>query len=213
MKIDEALQRLIRVLPLKDNQEKCSPDVKKLHQEILRSFVTKGRILTREAMMEYTEDLDNALTVLKNYDMIVYSGDDLIGAYPMTMEKREHSVQVNNHTVYAMCALDALAVSQMFAMDTEIVSQCRVTHDLIRMQQSEQTITNFDEVADVHFGIIWAAASEGESCATSLCMDMIFLKDKEIAEQWLADDSANREIFSLKDAVEFSARFFVPLMS
>ena len=44
---------------------------------------------------------------------------EALGAYPLTMEKREYAVQVNNHTVYAMCALDALAVSTMFKLDTK----------------------------------------------------------------------------------------------
>ncbi len=214
MKIDTALTRLISLLPLKDNQDKCSPEVKKLHQAILRSFVEKGRILNRGEMAEYTDDVDNAITTLKNYDMVVVADNgEVIGAYPLTMEQRVHAVQVNNHTVYAMCALDALAVSPMFGMDTEITSQCRVTQDSIFIKQSKKTITNLNETGDVHFGIIWAAASEDGVVANTLCLDMIFLKDKEIAQQWLAEDSANREVFTLEEAVEFSARFFVPLMS
>ena len=214
MKIDKALEKLISVLPLKDNQDKCSAEVKRLHQAILRSFVEKGRILNREEMVLYTTDIDNALTVLKNHDMVVFSAKGTaIGAYPFTMEKREHAIQVNNHIVYAMCALDALAVSPMFDMDTQISSECRVTHDAITIRQSNQTTTNLDEVGKVHFGIIWAAANDGDSCANSLCMEMIFLRDEKIAQQWLVEDSINREIFSLREAVEFSARFFVPLMA
>ena len=133
-KINTALQRLISVLPLKDNQDKCSAEIKKLHQAILRSFIENGRILNREEMAQYTKDVDDALAVLKAYDMVVFSANGgAIGAYPFTMEKREHSIQVNNHTVYAMCALDALAVSPMFDMDTQISSQCRVTHHAINI--------------------------------------------------------------------------------
>lgn len=214
MKIDKALERLISVLPLKHNQDKCGAEIKQLHQAILRSFVEKGRILNREEMALYTTDIDGALTVLKKHDMVVFSAKgEAIGAYPFTMEKREHAIQVNNHIVYAMCALDALAVSPMFDMDTQISSQCRVTYDAITIRQSSQTITNLNEVGKVHFGIIWAAASDGGSCANSLCMEMIFLRDKKIAEQWLVEDSINREIFSLQEAVKFSARFFVPLVA
>lgn len=213
-KINKALQRLISVLPLKVNQDKCNTEIKHLHQAILRSFVEKGRILNHEEMACYTDDVDKSLAILKEYDMVVFSTKgEAIGAYPFTMEKREYAIQVNNHTVYAMCALDALAVSPMFDMDAQISSQCRVTHDAINIKQSRQTITHLDEVANVHFGIIWAAASEGGSCANSLCMEMIFLRDKEIAQQWMAEDLDNREIFSLQEAVEFSERFFVPLMA
>ena len=67
------------------------------------------------------------------------------------------SAQNNNHTVYARGALDALAVSQRFEMETQICSQCCVTHDLIRSQQPGKTITNTDDVGSVYFGIGWAA--------------------------------------------------------
>lgn len=55
-------------------------------------------------------------------------------------------------------------------------------------------------------------ASSTISCADSLCTEMIFLKNKAIAEEWLNINSKNREIFTLPDAVEFSARFFTPLI-
>ena len=42
---------------------------------------------------------------------------------------------------------------------------------------------------------------------------MIFLKGKQTADQWRAEDKDNREIFSLPDAIDFAAGFFVPLMT
>ena len=51
------------------------------------------------------------------------------------------------------------------------------------------------------------------SCANTLCLDLILLRDEVIVQRWLEEDSANREVFNLAEAVEFSARFFVPLMS
>jgi hypothetical protein len=44
-------------------------------------------------------------------------------------------------------------------------------------------------------------------------MEMMFLRDGDIAGQWLAEEPDSREIFTLPEAVEFSARFFVPIMS
>jgi len=214
IKVDKALNRLKGILPLKERQEHCSAEIKDLHQNILHSFVTRGRILTREEMAQYVSNPEEAIKVLKNHDMVVFSEDgEPIGAYPFTMEAREHEVRVNGHQVYAMCALDALAVSPMFGMDTQINSICRFSGGSVTIQQAGKTIENREEAGDIHFGIIWGAASDGTSCATSLCMDMIFLLDSTIAKQWLAEDPANREIFTLQEAVEFGARFFMPLMS
>ena len=213
-KLEKALNRLKSILPLKERQDDCSKQIKELHQHVLRSFVDKGRILTREEMAQHVGNLKDAVNVLKEKDMVVFSEDgNPVGAYPFSMEAREHTVQVNGHQVYAMCALDALAVSPMFGVKTRISSRCRITGDPVSIQQSGKTIVNTDEARDIHFGIIWGAANADSCCADSLCMEMMFLRDGKIAQQWLADDPDNREVFTLQEAVEFGSRFFVPLVS
>ena len=78
---------------------------------------------------------------------------------------------------------------------------------------SGESIQNLDEVGDVRFGIAWGAADGDSCCADSLCMEMIFLRDNETAQKWLADGSGGREVFTLQEAVQFASRFFVPLLS
>jgi len=213
-KLEKALNRLKSILPLKERQDDCSMQVKELHQQVLRSFVDKGRILTRQEMEQYVSNLEDAVNVLKEKDMVVFAEDgEPVGAYPFTTEAREHTVNVNGHQVYAMCALDALAVSSMFGVKTQIASRCRITGDPVYIHQAGKTIVNLDEAGGIHFGIIWGAANTDSCCADSLCMEMMFLRDSEIARQWLADDPDNREVFTLQEAVEFSGRFFAPLLS
>jgi hypothetical protein len=212
-KVDNALNRLTGILPLLARQQDCSDQIKALHQDILASFVEQGHILTREQMADHVSDLEKAINVLKSHDLVVFSADDEpVGAYPFTMDEREHKVRINGHQVYAMCALDALAVSPMFGMDTQVSSTCRATGDPVRIEQSGKTIQNPGQAGDVHFGIIWGAANPCFCCADSLCMEMMFLRDGNIAENWLTEDPGNREIFTLDEAIEFGARFFVPLM-
>jgi alkylmercury lyase len=214
VKVDKAIDRLAGILPLMQRQQACDTQIKSLHRQILRSFVTRGRILTREEMAEHVSDLETAVTVLKDSDLVVFSETgDPVGAYPFTMEEREHKVRVNGHRVQAMCALDALAISPMFGMKTHIISTCRVTGEPVSIEQSGTVIENREAAANIHFGIIWGAASGDACCADSLCMEMMYLRDGEIARQWLAEDPDNRESFTLQEAVDFGARFFVPLMS
>lgn len=213
-KLEQALNRLKSILPLKERQDACGTQIKELHQEIIRSFVEKGRILSREEMEHCVSNLEGAVNMLKERDMVVFTENgDPLGAYPFTMEEREHTVQINGHRVHAMCALDALAVGPMFEEETRVVSRCRVTGDPVSIHQAGNTILNPDEAGDVCFGIIWGAENTDISCADSLCMEMMFLRDSEIAQQWLADDPKNREIFTLQEAVEFGGRFFAPLVS
>ena len=213
-KVEKALNRLKSILPLKERQDDCSKQIKELHQQIIRSFVDKGRILTRAEMEHYVSNLDDAVNILKGRDMVVFTEDGVpLGAYPFTMDAREHTVHVNGHRVHAMCALDALAVGPMFGKETHVVSRCRVTGDRISIHQAGNTIVNPEESGDVCFGIIWGAENAGACCADSLCMEMMFLRDSETAQQWLADDPKNREIFALQEAAEFGGRFFSPLVS
>ena len=213
-KVDKALQRLIDVLPLKEKQESCIQEIKQLHQHVLRSFAEKGRILSLDEMARHVGDLDAAVVELSRNDMVVFSDSgEPLGAYPFTMETREHRIKINGHQVNAMCALDALAVSPMFKVPTEIFSQCRITGAKIIIKQSGKEILNQGDTDQVCFGIAWGAADSTCCCADSLCMEMMFLKDNYTAEQWLAKDPNNREVFSLSEAVDFGARFFVPLMN
>lgn len=213
-KLENALNRLNLILPLKKNQDKCSPEIKEVHQQMLRSFVTKGRILTREEMALWVDDVPEAINVLSQYDMVTFSeSGEPVGAYPCTMMAREHKVHVNGHQIHAMCALDALAIAPMFGETTQITSQCRVTDTPVKIEMSGETVLNLAEVQGVHVGIAWSAATAGSCCADSLCLEMNFLHDEETAVKWLANDPDNREIFTLQEAVAFATRFFVPLLS
>ena len=145
--------------------------------------------------------------------MLVCTADGTpVGAYPFTMESRDYRIRANGHRLHAMCALDALAVSPMFDMSTEIDSRCRITGDPVQILQSGKIIENPWETGSLHIGIAWGAADATVHCADSLCLEMIFLRDGAVARKWLRDDKESREIFPLPEAVEFAARFFVPLV-
>lgn len=213
-KITKALNRLIGVLPLKDKQESCGEEIKRVHQKVLRSFVEQGRILSKAEMAQNLNHSDEAMKILADNDMVVFAKNgEPVGAYPFTMEEREHKVMVNGHKIHAMCALDALSVSPMFDMRTKISSVCRVSGEPVVIEQYGKTIENESDTRDICFGIAWGAASSCSCCAESLCMEMMFLKDGKTAQQWQSENPEDREIFTLAEAVEFGARFFTPLMS
>ena len=208
-----AVDHLNEILPLAERQETLSNEIANVYQLILKSYIELGRTLNKAEIAEYVEDIDETINTLRSNDMVVFDeNDEPVGAYPFTMEQREHKVNVNDHTVHSMCALDALAISPMYNVKTHIESKCHVTGDGIVIDQLDQKILNNEENKNVHFGLNWSSA-ENNCCATSLCTEMIFLKDKKIAETWLAEDPDNREIFTLNDAIEFATRFFKPLVT
>jgi len=212
-KVITAVDHLNKILPLAERQKKLSSELANVHRMILKSYVDLGRTLNRDEIAKHVEDIDEAINTLRSNDMVVFdSNDEPVGAYPFTMERREHVIRVNEHTIHSMCALDALAISPMYNVKTHIDSKCHVTGDKISIDQLDQEVLNMNENEEVHFGLNWNSAANN-CCATSLCTEMIFLKDKKIADAWFTEDKENREIFTLDEAIEFSTRFFKPLIS
>lgn len=211
--VTKAIDRLNKILPLKRNQQNLDNSLKKLHLDILSSYVEKGRSLTRDEIAQRVDDIDIATATLQKNDMVVFDDKgEPVGAYPFTMEKREHKIDINGHLVHSMCALDSLAVSPMYGTELVINSVCHVTGEPVTIRQNGFEITNAPDVSDVYFGINWNAASANSCCADSLCTEMIFLKGDAVADSWLKEDAENRQIFNLPHAVKFADGFFSPLL-
>lgn len=211
-KIKYAVQYLNKVLPLKERQEQLDSKIKKLHQSILLSFIERGSILSIKEMSEYVDSVEDAIEVLSEKDLVVFSDKgDPLGAYPFTMEERETKIQVNGFQINAMCALDALAVSLMYNVNTQISSSCRITGQSIYINQTGMNISNHDEADKVCVCIAWGAAEKEIKCADSLCMEMFFVIDHKIASSWCSDEPEQSEVFVIEDAMEFARQFFVPL--
>jgi len=212
IKVNNAIDRLNRILPLALNLRSLEPKLASVYRNILRSYVDMGRSLTRSEIASQLDDADAAIAVLGAKDMVVFNADgEPVGAYPFTMERRMHRVDVNGHRLHCMCALDALAVSPMFGQATVIKSMCAITGQAVSIEQHGRSLVVDDDNGDVYFGISWNS-SANNCCATSLCTEMLFLKGGAIADVWHDTDPDNREIFSLAEAVDFAAGFFMPLL-
>jgi mercuric reductase len=212
VKINNAIDRLNKILPLTHRLQSLEPELAAVYRNILSSYVDIGRSLNKSEIALQVDDVDATIEVLKANDMVVFDEiDEPVGAYPFTMEQRMHRVDVNGHRLHCMCALDALAVSPMFGLETVINSKCAVTGQPISIEQHDHAIVNDEDNRDVYFGISWNSAANN-CCATSLCTEMLFLKSGAIADVWRDEDPDNRELFSLTEAVDFAAGFFVPLL-
>ena len=150
-KINAALKRLNHILPLEASQQSLSAPLRDLHRAILRFYVTQGRTMTREEMAQHVDDIDTAIAILKEKDLVVFNdNNEPTGAYPFTMKQREHRVTVKGNNVHCMCALDALSVSPMFNLPTEISSCCHVTTSPIAIRQQDSSVNK--EAKGIYFG-------------------------------------------------------------
>jgi len=212
-KVDIALERLKGVLPLKQSQEACEPEIKNVYQQLLKSFITSGRALSKEEMSHHIDDTDLAIAVLSKCDMAsFFDNGEPRNAYPFSSTERDYLIQVNGYSVYAMCALDSLAIAPMFNVMTHITSHCKITGEQIDIRMRGAKVLNIKEMQDIYMGVSWSDADASKCCADSLCKEIVFLCDRETAQQWLSDTAVDGELFTLLEATQFASRFFVPLM-
>lgn len=214
MDIQAAVTRLNLQLPLKARQAQLSPALKTLHQAILCGLIEYGRVPTGPELDPVIDKkkLEAGLRKLGEADLIVLdkAGRWPVGAYPLTSEQTAHRITVNGHTLYAMCALDALSVAPMFNETVSISSVCHLNHTPVRIQMQGDTLCDA-RPDDAIVGIRWQMPSA--VAAHSMCMEMVFLENRATAEQWQDGDTDNISLFTLPEAVAFGKGFFLPLMA
>ena len=214
MDIQTALVRLNSHLPLKARQNRLPQVLKTAHQRVLACLITQGRPPSAEEL-ETVLGQDNLTTGLQRLaaeDLVVLDakGKHVVGAYPVTIERTPHKISVHGHSIYAMCALDAVAVAPMFATEVRIDSGCHVSKTPISIHMSGRELLEVHPTADVVVGIRWQMPSA--VAAHSMCTQMVFLKDRQVALDWQQGDSENISLFSLPEAVAFAEAFFLPLL-
>lgn len=212
--VKSSVLRLNELLPLKARQDRHAPAFRALHRAVIVSLVVRGRPPSRAEIAAQVGDMqvDAALARLGNDDLVVLSADrrDILGAYPVTSEITPHALEVNGHSIYAMCAVDALAVSPLFDCPVRIRSHCRVTGDAVTIRQHGERIVDASPAA-AQVGVRWQAPA-GHCAAHSLCTEMIFLKDVDAAAQWHGGDWQNHSLYTLEQAVAFGVDYFRPLL-
>ena len=201
MNIDSALEKLNSLLPLKKRQKRLSSKIRQSHQNILTSLSKEGRVspTIEQSMLE---------SLVENDLVVLDANRDFIGAYPFSIRKTAHNIFNDKINLYAMCAFDAVAIAPVFNIKTNIISHCHVTNEKIEISQNANEVVEVKPSSDIHIGIRWQSA--GTCAADNLCMEMVFLKDKDTAFKWKDNDEFS--VFELKDAIEFSIKYFRPLL-
>lgn len=231
-RLAQALRRLHDLLPLKERQQSLDKPLLDVHRAILRSLLERGKPLSRDeitGMLGSKDAAMQAVALLGSYDLIVRNqltvldaktnelvvldakGGDVVGAYPLTTEVTPHKIKVNGHSLYAMCAVDALAVGPMFNTETLIESQCHVTGEPISIRQKGKAILEAKPSNKVRVGVRWQRLID--CCAHVMCRQMVYLKDPETANAWQDMDPLSIDVFTLEEAIEFGEAFFLPLLA
>jgi mercuric reductase len=213
MNIPQSLLKLSRILPIKNALDALDESTAGTYFTILNGFYTLGRAPFIQELAVTAPVAREHVSLLARQDLLtIDKSGEILGCYPFTMEQRAHRIDLNGHQVYAMCALDALAPASMFNCPSAVSSICAVTSQPVNIKLKNSTVLNADEASDIHVGINWIAASGCGSCSNNLCTEMLYLIDRATAHDWQQQDAANRDIYTLEKAIEFSAGFFKPML-
>lgn len=195
----EDVARLQQNFPLLARQRRLGAGAKRTHRRLLTALVRDGRPPL---------DLDPAMVErLAAEDVIVTEGDRITGAYPVSLAATPHTISIGSNTIYAMCAIDAVAISPVWKVPTRIESECAVTGARIRVEQQPGSVEA--EPSDLRLGVRWQAPRG--SASTSMCREMVFLANPLVARRWQRDGS-EASTYTLEEGVEFGRRFFEPLL-
>ncbi len=233
-KLRQALLHLNDLLPLKARQDSLTPENRKLHRSILQTLVEKGRVMSEDEIAKVAGSPAagrSAVALLGAYDLVVRGpltvtdartgrevvvdaiGGEVVGAYPVTTEVTPHRITVNGHSIYAMCAVDALAVAPLFGGEVRIDSVCHVTGEPIHIAMKGKKIVECKPCSaeEMRIGVRWQRVTT--TAAHGLCRQMVFLKDAATAAKWQSRDPGSIDIFTSAEAMDFAEAFFRPLLA
>lgn len=213
-KAQAAAARLSGVLSLNERLNKLDPETACVYTTLLTSFIQHGHGLTNKEIAVLSKNPAISTLRLQQHGLVNFdSNKEPVEACPFTTSETPFNIIANGHHTYATSALDALAIAAVFSQFVKIKSVCHVTDALVYILQLGREIMNHDDVRDIYFGINWSNSDNSATSKDNLRSEMIFLKGNDVAEDWRTMDYESRQIFSLEEAISFSAEFYLPLQS
>lgn len=160
-------------------------------------------------------DIPSVLQHLSEQDLVHWNPQDgkITVAYPFSGVPTPHRVTLPGKPfTYAMCAIDALGISPMMKVETDIESVCAQCGKTIRLHVTPQTVTAIPDTVVVGFSQVGESVGEGDNCcgteesslATNCCPGIQFYCSKE---HW-NNAAGDGHCLSLKDAFQYATRVF-----
>ena len=205
------LRRLQALLPLAERLAEATPAARELYPRILDRLRTTGRPVEAADLPDFEETgFRQAVAELADADLIVADTEHarVLGTYPLTTETTDHRLDIEGVRLHAMCAVDALAVAPVTGCRVEIDSRCAVSRQAIRVKHKGDVLSSV-EPAGLQVGIAWQ--DTGGCAAHSLCREMVFLADAQIAADWRDAGTGARDTYDLNAALALGRAFFMPL--
>jgi hypothetical protein len=185
---------------------------------ILRLYADCGRPPTLADIVSANgiapDGLKDVLQTLRSHDLIdldPHTGN-LRLAYPFTQATTGHRVQIREHALHALCAIDALGVAGMYGTDVAISSRCHHCGAPVRVETASEgkalrSVTPSGAA-------VWYDFAYDASAATSCCPAIAFFCSDKHRRQWLDDQMPRRGGIGLTmdEALEVGRAIFSPVL-
>jgi hypothetical protein len=195
------------------------PNADLVWQILLRMFVREGRAPRSAEIAIATslspESVTATLRELERRDLIGLSpGTEAIRfAYPWSTERTGHRVALGAHTLWALCAIDALAAAPMYRTDVSVDSACVTCANKIYIAtalhgRALRTMSPPEAV-------VWYDFSYAGCAADSCCPSITFFCSDEHLHPWLKAQRRRPKgvRLSMGEALEVGGAIFGPVLA
>jgi hypothetical protein len=172
-------------------REECLCEVTPSQKEVLGA-VFKAILKFRRApaideltlsLKKSADEIIGVLDSLEEGDLLLRAKgtQQITSIYPLSLAPTKHQVVLEDgKRLFAMCAIDALGVANMFNRDVEAISQCEWCQERMNIE-----IKNGEIVTKSHPQIlIWSPKKRESPAAKSCCPLVNFFCSKEHLEEW-----------------------------
>jgi len=187
-----ALERLRTTFPLEARLSAADAVSRQAYVEVLRHWL-RGTPPPMDLISPTTR------TTLTRLDAIVPVGAG-IGCYPFSARDTGIRVRMADHVVFAMCALDALAIARLAGMSTQIDSNCEQCATPVRLRVEDDGSLDHDQADRVN--VAWLSGyARTSTCSEGLCRSLRFLCPT-------CQPPAGSDSFTLPQAATLANAFF-----
>lgn len=197
-----------------DRLRELTEGERRFHRFILRSFgagTPPGADALADAASELELEVEPTLERLRSQDLVHHdptSGAILV-AYPFSGRPTAHRIRIGASQVYAMCAIDALAITPMLGVPIEIDSHDPLTGEEIRVELEPGGQGSWRPREAV---VVSGTTGHGESC-DCCCPVLNFFASSANAVRWLAaHPNVQGTVISMDEAIVAGRAVFGDLL-
>ena len=216
----EALLAILEAIGIESMWRDYTPAEDDVRTTLVRLYTEQGGAPAIPDLAGYAAVSESAirslLASLEARDLVVLDAERerIVGAYPFTDRATDHRVRLDDRTLNAMCAIDALGVGHMYGQDVKIWSRCSFCSVPVTIATRDQGRA----VADVHppTAVVWSGIRHTAGCAANtMCTVIAFFCDDAHLEAWRAAHHQETPGFrlSIDEALQVGRAIFAPSLA